>query len=267
MVPTLSFNYVCYLLQANPLQPSHVSYPDKPVYPFNLQVIYTPVSGGREPVLRRRRTHAELHAISMTQICSAEQSTPLPTHKIRVQRPHHDLHVSVFPDGAVCTPSGTPVPNPTPPPVASRSTTRARSGSILRSPTAMGPLPPVPSGPRPSPSRLSMRPQTAPIVTLEDALMSPPKPSSFRRSLSSATSPSGKLSPQVSRLSPLTERPGLHRASSLALPTRNGASPDEERSHSASLSAGHRKRDSLVLQRIKHFNASECDIHQSTKQD
>ncbi|KAJ7904550.1 hypothetical protein B0H14DRAFT_3421317 [Mycena olivaceomarginata] len=218
----------------------------------------------QEPRVRKmsRFTRSDLHALVKKAGLNPQRSVP------KASKSHRDLHMAVFPNGAdvstpsgsvprkthielhrnvfssgeVSTPSGTDVKYTSAPPVRppstvtpSRPTTRLRSGSVLRQS--------LPPSPRPVGGRSPIRAAPA-----EPTFPIPPAPTDApRRTVSTTTRPS------------VADRVALKGASltrSVSMASSPSSSiPEPSKLDRASSVSGPRKRDSMVLQRVRALNS------------
>lgn len=235
---------------------------DPAVYPhFDL---FPTILSVQEPRVRKmsRFTRSDLHALVKKAGLNPQRSVP------KASKSHRDLHMAVFPNGAdvstpsgsvprkthielhrnvfssgeVSTPSGTDVKYTSAPPVRppstvtpSRPTTRLRSGSVLRQS--------LPPSPRPVGGRSPIRAAPA-----EPTFPIPPAPTDApRRTVSTTTRPS------------VADRVALKGASltrSVSMASSPSSSiPEPSKLDRASSVSGPRKRDSMVLQRVRALNS------------
>jgi len=231
-----------------------------------------------QPARKTVRSHKSLHFEVFPDGLVSTPSGTLPktrgfTKKIAVthrgHRSHRSLHDEVFPDGAVCTPSSETlslnleVRNFSRPPVSprgartpepSRPIARSRSGSIATRPlsshvglpprpnlraSTLEPVAPPSSAPPMRSTSLRNGP-IAPQASSSDLDLSNPAP--LRRAVSSATAMRGNRG-----LAPVAE----------ASPLRSAPVGQRPVAPSISTPLAPRKRDSVVLQRIRAFEETE----------
>ncbi|KAF9259546.1 hypothetical protein L218DRAFT_963585 [Marasmius fiardii PR-910] len=223
---------------------------------------------------RMKKSHADLHheVLKMVQA----------TGKVKRSKTHLELHEEVFPHSTyVSTPSGTPVPTIQILGIQGESQsavpqpTRLRSSSISRRPVNIAPppakgLPPHPGSHHSSVTELAASPRNPSPSSRVSSIN--PQLRSFssavqplRRSASSVTSSSrAHVSHNTSDLPSVDERSAitpLSRSSSLSDASRllNRTRSSATVTSNVSPKPSPRKRDSLVLQRVRAINASSED--------
>ncbi|KAK7061748.1 hypothetical protein R3P38DRAFT_2831330 [Favolaschia claudopus] len=194
----------------------------------------SPQSKVRKP----SRTHRDLHLALFPRGVAVVTPSGSPPRKT-----HHDLHLEVFSRGfETSTPSGTPTlkatstteaPPSTPPTTVAA---RRRSGSVLRQS--------LPPSPRPVGARspLPRTPPAEPTISIPTVSVDPPRRALSTVSRSSTTHIATKTA-SLTRSVSMASRPA----------TSPSDSPKLERTASV---GGPRKRDSLVLQRVRALQMS-----------
>ncbi|KAJ8086666.1 hypothetical protein PM082_005489 [Marasmius tenuissimus] len=242
-----------------------------PVYPFfSLWPTVKPIMHGIPSARRQRPTHAQLHR----QVFGVAQLVI----KTGPSKTHRRLHEEVFPvTTAVSTPSGTYALSPVRQGAGVRDGEEAqnvvrpasRSSSIMGRPVsvALSPSRGLPS--RPNSYRLSMAEAESPKSIIRSRISPgdppsqplPPVPQPLRRSVSSVASNSTSrvhASSRGNRLPAVDEREviaPLARSSSLSDTSRKRFQDRSEPPTTESPVPTPRKRDSLVLQRVRAINA------------
>ncbi|KAF7292453.1 hypothetical protein HMN09_01229400 [Mycena chlorophos] len=199
------------------------------------------------------KTHHQLHLAVFPEGTAVVTPSTQPQKRMNS---HLDLHMQVFPDGEVLTPSGTPRPIVVEPIIAegvvaeavaapspsSRPISRLRSGSVIRNSL---PPSPRPVGGRPASIIRPAAPSTIPASPPTDAT---PR-SIARQSIVDRTPP--RTSSTASSLA---------RSTSMVLPKSGPTPAPTSLERSASTNGPRpmpRKRDSLVLQRVKAFQMQD----------
>jgi hypothetical protein len=237
------------------------TFTDPAVYPhFELWPAVSQPQMAPFPKPCSRLTHSELHAMVMTEKIGSTGSFGSLAHHY-MQRPftlhksHHDLHKAVFPGGIdFSNPNGTRN-------VYTNSEPGARPRqSYIRPPSARLGLPSSPSPNRglPAPptvtsgSRLSSAFESMHTLVFEDGAPPPTRISPIRRMPQSRVPVQGIPEQRPSTSDGLTRSPSM----ALPSPVMNPGHDRLDRSHSLSTTRpAPRRRDSIVLQRVKAYNA------------
>ncbi|TFK75874.1 hypothetical protein BDN72DRAFT_785971 [Pluteus cervinus] len=241
--------------------PIIVLYP--PIYPhFDLYPGMAPARPLPSPPTQSkpssRFTHSELHAMVMAEKSSGKNSlssvidSPSSVTLRRQPKSHRDLHKSVFPGDMVSTPSGS-VKVPT------HNRVRSITGALSQRRMSVS-QPPLPS----SSTLRRVPPTNGGVSRLSAAFNDPDTKTGLPKSPIPVTQ---RLQKESTRLSMVFPQPPktLSRSASMVLPRPNSvAGPEKrvDRSFSASSVTSRpvpKKRDSLVLQRVKAFNGVNED--------
>ncbi|TFK43498.1 hypothetical protein BDQ12DRAFT_675075 [Crucibulum laeve] len=255
--------------------PSFVLYPS--VYPyFDLWpsvldpiIDPRPTSSTKVTKLTSRLTHSELHAMVMMESFGARVSF---SRKLAEggssRKSHRELHLSVFSNGIVDTPSSRN--NGVDDFLEANVRRRMASERLLSGSTSSRPPPPVaPSPNRRLPPPPSVGPSLSSAFEMMTPLMSDPGfPSTrtlpARRSSLASRPPPSRAPPSsdMQHLPMVEERSNIFRSSSLHQPSFKRAQQGSTDSSSPTIAptrSGNGKRDSLVLQRVRAYNSSTDD--------
>lgn len=204
-----------------------------------------------------RRTHKQLHELVIAEKLSSRASRPS-DHRDPPRRrlTHAELHRAAFPDGVVSTPTGS---------WHERRVLRVPERRLSSARSPVGPRASIAIGRPPTgglPAHPAQQRMSTVIETKPTDYKSPVRGPVHRSNSSISRSPTARRAdPSLASVDEQRAAP-LSRSSSMALPRRSVAGAEHpahlDRSNSTSSASPRpmpKKRDSLVLQRVKAFNS------------